>query len=52
MHVTNSEGSHSNKASLLFLNGEVNKAEIGRLKKENDVKLVCLKRENKLKGPF
>jgi len=27
-------------------------AEIGRLKKENDVKLVCLKRENKLKGLF
>jgi hypothetical protein len=27
-------------------------AEIGRLKKGNDVKLVCLKRENKLKGLF
>ena len=37
---------------MIHRSGNPLMAEIGRLKKENDVKLVCLKRENKLKGLF
>jgi putative SOS response-associated peptidase YedK len=37
---------------MIHRSGSPLMAEIGHLKREDDVKLVCLKRENKLKGPF
>jgi hypothetical protein len=35
---------------MIHRSGNPLMAEIGRLKKENDVNLVCFKRENELKG--